>query len=217
MTVKLIHRIRSERGASLSLAILLMLVCVAVSGVVLSASTAFNGQLYSQGKMDARYYSVKSAAELFQSVVTNDKVTIESKSDGSIENAGHEHASGMGESFQNTVLYGITSTLYEDGGPLSMSPNTGWTKTIRYDITPSDFGTSASPSLKVKAACVYNSYGGITAVFSNDTSDGSGTKESEKIKVVVMLEPDIQQYTRDDSSGILVTEITWSVLQVDMG
>ena len=63
---------RSERGASLSVAMLLMLVCVALSAAVLAASTASVGRFANQGEMDQRYYAVTSAAHLFSDSLGSD-------------------------------------------------------------------------------------------------------------------------------------------------
>lgn len=60
---------KSPRGASFSFALLLFLVCVVVSSVVLAASSASIGRLATQGKADQRYYSVTSAAQLFQNAL----------------------------------------------------------------------------------------------------------------------------------------------------
>ena len=59
-------RIKSERGASFSIALLLIIVCVVLSSVILAASTASTGWMAKRGQADQRYYSVVSAAQLFQ-------------------------------------------------------------------------------------------------------------------------------------------------------
>ena len=66
-------RFASERGASLSVALLLMLVCVALSAAILAASTASSGRFSGQGEMDRRYYAVTSAAELFCDSLGDDR------------------------------------------------------------------------------------------------------------------------------------------------
>jgi hypothetical protein len=58
------NKTRSERGASLSLALLLFLVCAVLGAVVLTAGTASAGRIANTAEMDRRYYSVTSAAEL---------------------------------------------------------------------------------------------------------------------------------------------------------
>lgn len=70
MANRLHKRLMSERGASLSFALFLALVCAAVSSVVLAAATASGGQLAELGAYDQRYYSVSSAVALFQDELT---------------------------------------------------------------------------------------------------------------------------------------------------
>ena len=57
--------VRSQQGASFAIALLVFIVCAAISAVVLAASTAAIGQFAEQGKADARYYAVVSAEQLF--------------------------------------------------------------------------------------------------------------------------------------------------------
>ena len=65
--------VKSQRGASFSIALLLMLVCVALSAAVLAAATAASGRFADQGDMDQRYYAVSSAAELFRDSLGEDE------------------------------------------------------------------------------------------------------------------------------------------------
>ena len=62
----------SQCGASFSIALILMLVCVALSAAVLAASTAAAGRFANQGDMDQRYYAVTSAAQLFRDSLGDD-------------------------------------------------------------------------------------------------------------------------------------------------
>ena len=57
-------KLGDERGASLSIALLLFLACAMVSAVILVSATAAAGRLDSVAKMDRRYYSVQSAAQV---------------------------------------------------------------------------------------------------------------------------------------------------------
>ena len=57
------NKITSEAGASITFALLLFLVCAALSAVVLVAATTAAGRLKNMAVTDANYYSVMSAAE----------------------------------------------------------------------------------------------------------------------------------------------------------
>ena len=76
MDVDLIKKLRTERGASLMVSLLLFLVCATLGSVVLTAGTAASGRIASMSEMDQRYYSVTSAAELVANELTDKTVTI---------------------------------------------------------------------------------------------------------------------------------------------
>lgn len=68
---------RSQRGASLPLALLLFLICALLASVVLSASTTAAGRHAQLSSMDQRYYSVTSAANLVRDAFQSQQVEIE--------------------------------------------------------------------------------------------------------------------------------------------
>jgi len=77
------NKIRSRRGASLTFALLLFLVCAVVGSVVLVAGTAASGRMSQIAEMDQRYYSVNSAARLLIDTIDGKEITIiETKPDG---------------------------------------------------------------------------------------------------------------------------------------
>jgi len=99
MRRKLIEKLKSQTGASLSLALLLFLVCAAVGSVILTAGTGAAGRLSRMAETDQRYYAVTSAARVFNDILENDETaitleraksvtdtdTIKYKADGSID------------------------------------------------------------------------------------------------------------------------------------
>ena len=58
------EKLKSSRGASLMMALLLFLVCAVVGSAVLTAGTAASGRMSKIAESDQRYYSVNSAANL---------------------------------------------------------------------------------------------------------------------------------------------------------
>ncbi len=66
MRNKLLKKLHSERGASITFALLLFLVCAAVGSVVLASATATAGRVSENYAFDQRYYAVMSAAELLR-------------------------------------------------------------------------------------------------------------------------------------------------------
>jgi len=72
----LMKKVKSNTGASLSMALLLFLVCAVIGIVVLTAATASAGRASKLAEMDGRYYSVASAAELLAQELSDKSVTI---------------------------------------------------------------------------------------------------------------------------------------------
>ncbi len=70
------EKIKSERGASITFALLIFLVCAVVGSIVLSAATASAGRLNKLAESDRRYYSVSSAAELIVEALDGKEVVI---------------------------------------------------------------------------------------------------------------------------------------------
>lgn len=77
---KLKQKLKSQTGASITFALLLFLVCAVVGSVVLTAGTAAAGRMSELAKMDQRYYSVTSAVQLLQDIISDQ--TIEVTEDG---------------------------------------------------------------------------------------------------------------------------------------
>ena len=68
------NKLNSQRGASLTFALLLFLVCAAVGSAVLVAGTAAAGRMSRIAEMDQRYYSVNSAARLLIELMETDMI-----------------------------------------------------------------------------------------------------------------------------------------------
>ena len=73
----MLSKIKSKKGASITYALLLFLICAVVGAVVLAAGTAAAGRFKDLVKSDRRYYSVHSAAELIGSQFAGRTVTVE--------------------------------------------------------------------------------------------------------------------------------------------
>lgn len=69
-------KIRSQRGASITFALLLFLVCAVLSSVVIVAATSASGRMSRLAETDQRYYAVTSAAELLRDVMKEKTVSI---------------------------------------------------------------------------------------------------------------------------------------------
>ncbi|MBR0283418.1 MAG: hypothetical protein IJQ81_17795 [Oscillibacter sp.] len=78
-------KLKSERGVTILLALLLFLVCAVTGSVVITAGTAASGTISERAKLDQRYFSVTSAAELLRDEFNKDSsvsVTVEYNENG---------------------------------------------------------------------------------------------------------------------------------------
>ena len=69
-------KLKSERGASITFALLLFLVCAVVSSIVIVAATAASGRMSKLAEMDQRYYSVTSAVKLLEDTLDGQSVIV---------------------------------------------------------------------------------------------------------------------------------------------
>lgn len=76
LTKQIQKKIRSQKGASLTAALLIFLVCGVVGVVVLTAATTASGRLSSMSQMDQRYYRVTSAVDLLAGELGGKPITI---------------------------------------------------------------------------------------------------------------------------------------------
>ena len=81
------NKIKSQRGASITFALLLFLVCAIISGIVVVAATAAAGRMSQRAEIDQRYYAVTSAAGLLRDNFNDMLTTVQYKIiDGSATN-----------------------------------------------------------------------------------------------------------------------------------
>ena len=71
------RKLKSKKGASITFALLIFLVCAVVCSVVLTAATTASGRMAKIAEMDQKYYSVMSAADLIREMIEKDSVTVE--------------------------------------------------------------------------------------------------------------------------------------------
>ena len=91
MKKRIKEKLNSQKGASITFALLLFLVCAVISSIVIAAGSAAAGRMSGLARMDRRYYAVTSAAELLVDQIDGKTVSVVSnKEDGKIEDSGEE-------------------------------------------------------------------------------------------------------------------------------
>lgn len=118
---KILDKLRSREGASLTFALLAFLVCAAISAVLVAAGMASAGRLSGLAEADQRYYAVTSAAQLFCDSLKADaqttqikRITVVDEWDRYIYNAvtkDYSHTHGAPETATLKVLIGSNDVL----------------------------------------------------------------------------------------------------------
>ena len=102
------NKIKSQRGASITFALLLFLVCAVISGVVIVAATAAAGRMSNQDEMDERYYAVTAAASRLNDIFNGREVII----NYSLKDVGKPDYDDVTVKDSNGELFTNTTLLY---------------------------------------------------------------------------------------------------------
>ena len=76
MKNKIIKKLRSRTGASITFALLLFLVCAVLCSVIIAAATAAAGRMSKIAENDQKYYAVTSAAGVIKDLFEDNPVSI---------------------------------------------------------------------------------------------------------------------------------------------
>lgn len=190
-------KLHSNRGASLSIALLLFMVCAVLGSVILKSGTAASGRLADLAESDARYYSVTSAADLIADKLDGKSVTIIRERvgtstvtntfetvDGEIKNTS---ATPSGITYTYSENAGKCQFLYQNDDANALTSSQ--TKTILSDVAEQIFFTGrdtaadrwdAEPGLGDKVTTKYkfifydssNKIYGVGSEILNGSNDG---------------------------------------------
>ena len=72
----ILSKLRSRKGASLIVALFLLIVCSTVGSIILTAATANVGRISERAEYDRKYYEVISAARLFADKIAESELTL---------------------------------------------------------------------------------------------------------------------------------------------
>ena len=76
MKNRILTKLRSRTGASITFALLLFLVCAVLASVILVAASAAAGRMSGIAEADQRYYAVTSAAELLRDLLEDHPASV---------------------------------------------------------------------------------------------------------------------------------------------
>ena len=184
-------KLRSERGASITYALLLFLVCAVVGAVVLVAATSASGRLSGLAETDQRYYSVTSAAELIrdlydgaQAVAVSEKITktiTPYKEDGSGMDP-VEDSSEVNRSIDGTKIEPgyKPDTLIRDAAYQMHFADPAPAYPLRKELSLHEKSSSAAfKGVSVSGEAAINEDGSLSVTIRSKSADGSDSEQDE--------------------------------------
>ena len=211
------HKLRDQNGVSILLALFLFLVCAVVASVVLVSGTAAAGRFSELTKMDQRYFSVQSAAEMICSdFPTSTEVVRTSMNSGADVSAvsAPDSSKSLANILTNKICFG---TFTPDTSHLSLIrwnnvyPSNSENITLNIDVNGhSDYKACAKVRFKSDGTVLIDVY--------NDNGDD---KYHVQVNLYGDLNDDIKvipHYDIDgsikDTTTIKTTTIDWSIASV---
>ena len=201
------NKLRSRRGASLTFALLLFLVCAVVGSVVLTAGTAASGRMSQIAEMDQRYYSVNSAARLLIDMMEKADVRVEKTvmtDDSAADSYKYFEKTGDTET-EVSITSGFTSIAMEAAYRIANDKNIS--DVITFTLEPS----IENGNLKVAVRETLVPDGGI--LFELENAD----EESDHYLIHVRLAAKKQEkheLITDEHKELITTSLTWELSDV---
>ena len=201
------NKLRSRRGASLTFALLLFLVCAVVGSVVLTAGTAASGRMSQIAEMDQRYYSVNSAARLLIDMMEKADVRVEKTvmTDDSAADS-YKYFEKIGDTeTEVSITSGFTSIAMEAAYRIANDKNIS--DVITFTLEPS----IENGNLKVAVRETLVPDGGI--LFELENAD----EESDHYVIHVRLAAKKQEkheLITDEHKELITTSLTWELSDI---
>lgn len=223
-----IQKIKSETGASLSMALMLFLVCSVVGAAVLTAASTAAGRISQIRETDQRYYSVASAVQLLIDEIDGESITVERRkivnefydidytssgaidltfkhSDPPVYECGFTDNEAVGKSLLHDAAYSIV------WGDKTLSDNTKWENNINPTVTSVAItAKTAFPGVTTTGALDVN----ITATIQTNGNiefkiDSNGYIGTAVFKASIPAAPSIyEHYSEEYRGGQLVSTTT---------
>ena len=201
------NKLRSRRGASLTFALLLFLVCAVVGSVVLTAGTAASGRMSQIAEMDQRYYSVHSAARLLIDMMEKADVRVEKTvmTDDSAADSYKYFEKNADTETEVDITSGFTSIAME--AAYRIANNKKISDAITYTLEPG----IGDGDLKVTAKETLVPDGSI--LFELENADD----ESDHYVIHVRLaakKQEKRELITDEHKELITTSLTWELSDV---
>ena len=224
MLKQLHNKLRSRRGASITFALLLFLVCAVVGSAVLVAGSAAGGRMSQVAELDQSYYSVTSAARLLVDMIESEEaVTIveEQNGDGSVTyKMLDDYDDGIPPipSFDSLAKDAAYRAVMKETGKLSMTLSVGGAASVGSDDPFSALRTTVT-------ATVADSFSDINTPVAGDQLDNrklfmtvkSGGGSDKDYELRLIFSADVRETVGNQGDKTLVTrKIKWHIQDVDV-
>ncbi len=185
MKNRIMNKLRSESGASITFALLLFLVCAVLCSVILAAATAASGRVKRLPETDQRYYAVTSAAELLMDdfekypTVSIAEVVKTPYTTEYINGVAGEPQASISEIQTNTYLIvnKKASEIVNVEGEGSIISIDSMTNTIQQDAAKNVYFGSTLTNRKLSLTSSNSGMDNILAVSISENLDGNGNLE----------------------------------------
>ena len=204
-------KLKSRKGASITFALLLFLVCAVVSSIVVVAGTAAAGRMSKLAEMDQRYYAVTSAVNLLRDEIDGTTVQVEYKrSNGEIKSAKYKKAgdTGMIEPANDTVLTDASKKLTEE----RLSEDTSGTADPEDEILHRVFDLTSNTVVSLNCTIIESLHrdGVLTFTVMNGNSEDEKTV-GKTYQLQVIFTSNMKDTTLDTSPDASVKTVTWKL------
>ena len=202
-------KLKSDRGASLSWALLIFLVCAVVGSAVLVAGTAAAGRMSKLAENDQRYYAVTSTAGLLRDVL-KEKITV-TRSSATTTDGKVTYSISYGTS-PDKILNEIVRTIMDwpaSDTSTETSPSTFWNKDSISISSPTALSGTLTLSSSVTNAA--NAVGEVNVDLSMEP-DGSitATVSKDGFSLQLFFEM-VRDFSVDSSSTKKTDDFRWEL------
>ena len=177
MFAQLKHKLQSQRGASLSMALMLFLVCTVVASIVIVAGSAVAGRLSQLRGMEKSYYNVTSAAKLLGEELKGDadhtlQVTVTRSKDGENWSTTINGKDGPYNKNNSTLFELLTCDLfYSNDAVHKPSEDLTAGRSVSSDQVLGTFDTSVTPPSPLDLDFTEAKYNAFDITPKGDVSD----------------------------------------------
>ena len=191
------RKLNSEQGASITMALLIFLICTVVGSAVLVAGTAASGRMSKAAEYDQRYYAVNSAVRLLRDMIEGQKIKVVKNSTGYslYDMSAAENGSGTGGSGETGGTGGTSGT--EESGVL---------------IDPSQYNSSFTTEAAFRIVCQSSTLPFPRHMELTATADALG--DSVDVTIDETIKPDgsmVFLVTKETDSNPYAVEITFAM------